>query len=268
MRVSYLDGFGLGTFVPIDSPIHRLDPRVKIVSVVILLVFIFVAGSIERLMPYILFTLFLFYLSRIPFKLFLKGIKPVLFLLAFAFFFQIFFTPGEVLFKLGFLSITKEGLKLATLIAVRLLLLVFLTNLLTFTTSPVAITDGIEELLKPFKFLGIPSHEIAMTMSISLRFIPTLFEEAERIMKAQMARGAEFGSGGFFQRIRSYIPLVVPLFIGVFRKAEELAIAMESRCYRGGEGRTRMKSLRFGSGDYIASAVVSAFILFTLFWKL
>jgi len=258
--------FSVGTFIPVDSPIHRLDPRVKIVSVLILLVLLFLTNSIVKFIPYIFLTAFLFYLSRLPLKVLIKGIKPVLFLLSFAFVFQIFFTPGEIIFKLSFISVTKEGLNLATVITLRLLLLVFLTNLLTFTTSPVAVTDGIEELLKYFKFLRVPSHEIAMTMSISLRFIPTLFEEADRIMKAQMARGAEFGTGKFLQRIRSYIPLVVPLFVGVFRKAEELAIAMESRCYRGGEGRTRMKSLKLRFEDYFAGIIVLAFALLNIAW--
>jgi len=212
------------------------------------------------------FTGILFYLSKIPIKAVLKGLKPILFLLLFAFLFQIFFTPGTVWFKIGFLAVTKEGVNMALLIGLRLVLLVFLTNLLTFTTSPVSITDGMEELLKFFKFLKVPSHEIAMTMSISLRFIPTLFEEAERIMKAQMARGAEFGTGRFLERIRSYIPLVIPLFIGVFRKAEELAIAMESRCYKGGEGRTRLKKLKLEARDYIAMVIVILFLVANVMW--
>lgn len=265
--MSYTSNLGMGTFIPLDSFIHRLDPRVKIVSIVALIAFIFIADSLFRLLPYLIFVLFAFYLSKLPFRVLVKGLKPILFLLSFAFLFQVFFTPGEILLKIGFLSVTKEGLTLAMVITLRLILLIFLTNLLTFTTSPVSITDGVEDLLSFFKFLKVPSHEIAMTMSISLRFIPTLFEEAERIMKAQMARGAEFGTGKFFERVRGYIPLVIPLFIGVFRKAEELAIAMESRCYRGGEGRTRIKRLKLESRDYLAITVILIFLSFNIVWK-
>ncbi|MCX8128102.1 MAG: cobalt ECF transporter T component CbiQ [Synergistetes bacterium] len=262
--MSYLPNWGIGTFIPLDSLIHRLDPRVKIVSVVILIIFLFTANSLPELIPYLALSLLLFYLSKISFKALIKSLKPILFLLIFALIFQVFFTPGEVLLKISFLSITKEGLNLALVIGLRLILLVLLTNLLTFTTSPVSITDGIEDLLKILKFFRIPSHEIAMTMSISLRFIPTLFEEAERIMKAQMARGAEFGTGKFFERIKGYVPLVIPLFIGVFRKAEELAIAMESRCYRGGEGRTRIKKLHLAARDYVAIIFIFIFLFLNI----
>lgn len=265
--MSYIPNLGMGTFIPLDSLIHRLDPRVKIASVIAIIAFIFIADTFYELLPYLVFVLFSFYLSKLPLKVLIKGLKPILFLLSFAFLFQILFTPGETLLSIGFLSITKEGLTLAMIIALRLILLVFLTNLLTFTTSPVSITDGVEELLSFFKFLKVPSHEIAMTMSISLRFIPTLFEEAERIMKAQMARGAEFGTGKFLERIKGYIPLVIPLFIGVFRKAEELAIAMESRCYRGGEGRTRLKKLKLARRDYLAIIVISLFLTFNTVWR-
>ncbi len=265
--MSYLANLKIGAFIPADSPIHRLDPRFKIVSTLILLTFLFLVGSPYRLIPYLIFTIALFYLSKISLYMLLRGIKPILFLLVFAFIFQIFFTPGKVLIKLGFLSITEEGLRSGTLISFRLLLLVFLTNLLTFTTSPVEITDGIEELLKFLRFAKVPSHEIAMTMSIALRFIPTLFEEADRIMKAQMARGAEFGVGGFVKRIKSYIPLVIPLFVGVFRKAEELAVAMETRCYRGGVGRTKMKKLKLKRLDYVGIVVLALFLLANSVWE-
>ena len=235
-------------------------------STLVLLTFLFLVSSPYKLIPYLIFTIMLFYLSKISFYTILRGIKPVFFLLAFAFIFQIFFTPGEVLVRLGFLSITKEGLNSGILISFRLLLLVFLTNLLTFTTSPVEITDGIEDLLKFLRFAKVPSHEIAMTMSIALRFIPTLFEEADRIMKAQMARGAEFGVGGFTKRIKSYIPLVIPLFVGVFRKAEELAIAMETRCYRGDVGRTKMKKLKLKRLDYAGILILLLFLLISSLW--
>lgn len=185
-----------------------------------------------------------------PLKVVLKGLKPLRWILLITFVINIFFLPGEPLFKLGFLTISKEGLKTACLMAIRLMFLVLGTSLLTYTTSPIELTDGIEALLKPMKKIGVPSHEIAMMMTIALRFIPTLIEETDKIMKAQMARGADFESGNILKRSKNLVPLLVPLFVNSFRRADELATAMEARCYRGGVGRTKMKVLVLEKYDY------------------
>ena len=185
-----------------------------------------------------------------PLKVVLKGLKPLRWILLITFVINIFFLPGEPLFKLGFLTISKEGLKTACLMAIRLMFLVLGTSLLTYTTSPIELTDGIEALLKPMKKIGVPSHEIAMMMTIALRFIPTLIEETDKIMKAQMARGADFESGNIIKRSKNLVPLLVPLFVNSFRRADELATAMEARCYRGGVGRTKMKVLVLEKYDY------------------
>ena len=199
-------------------------------------------------------------ISKIPFRVILKGLKPIMLIIAITFFINIFFTSGEVLFKLGPLKVSKEGLSQAVFMALRLILLLVGTSLLTLTTSPILLTDGIEKLLTPFSRIGLPAHELAMMMTIALRFIPTLLEETDKIMKAQMARGADFESGNVINRAKNLVPLLVPLFINSFRRAEELAFAMEARCYRGGENRTRLKELKLKKTD------VSIFILTSIFF--
>ena len=208
---------------------------------------------INTFIPYIFVAIYLFIIIKIgnlPLKVVLKGLKPLRWILLITFVINIFFLPGEPLFKLGFLTISKEGLKTACLMAIRLMFLVLGTSLLTYTTSPIELTDGIEALLKPMKKIGVPSHEIAMMMTIALRFIPTLIEETDKIMKAQMARGADFESGNIIKRSKNLVPLLVPLFVNSFRRADELATAMEARCYRGGVGRTKMKVLVLEKYDY------------------
>lgn len=239
----------IGQYFPGDTIIHKLDPRVKILVVMMFIVSLF---FVDSFFPYIFVVFFMvgtIYLSKIPIKFILKGLKPLIFIILITFAINVFMTKGEVLLALGPISITKEGLIQASFMALRLVFLVTGTSILTLTTSPISLTDGIEELLKPFKRIGLPSHELAMMMTIALRFIPTLLEETDKIMKAQMARGADFESGNILKRAKNLVPLLVPLFVNAFRRADELAIAMEARCYRGGEGRTRLNVLKLDRKD-------------------
>lgn len=240
----------IGQYFLGESIVHRFDPRLKIITMIFFIISLF---FINTFIPYIFVAIYLFIIIKIgnlPLKVVLKGLKPLRWILLITFVINIFFLPGEPLFKLGFLTISKEGLKTACLMAIRLMFLVLGTSLLTYTTSPIELTDGIEALLKPMKKIGVPSHEIAMMMTIALRFIPTLIEETDKIMKAQMARGADFESGNIIKRSKNLVPLLVPLFVNSFRRADELATAMEARCYRGGVGRTKMKVLVLEKYDY------------------
>ena len=240
----------IGQYFPGESIVHRFDPRLKIITMIFFIISLF---FINTFIPYIFVAIYLFIIIKIgnlPLKVVLKGLKPLRWILLITFVINIFFLPGEPLFKLGFLTISKEGLKTACIMAIRLMFLVLGTSLLTYTTSPIELTDGIEALLKPMKKIGVPSHEIAMMMTIALRFIPTLIEETDKIMKAQMARGADFESGNIIKRSKNLVPLLVPLFVNSFRRADELATAMEARCYRGGVGRTKMKVLVLEKYDY------------------
>lgn len=242
----------IGQHYPIESTVHELDPRLKIIITFAYIVSLFL---IEIFPMYILVVLFLaltIVFSKVPIIFVLKGLKPIFIIILITFFINLFMTPGEEIFKIFFLKITKEGIYQAGFMALRLILLIMGTSILTLTTSPILLTDGIERLLNPFKRVGLPAHELAMMMTIALRFIPTLMEETEKIMKAQKARGADFESGNIINRAKNLIPLLVPLFISAFRRADELAMAMESRCYRGGENRTRMRQLIFRKNDYIA----------------
>ena len=240
----------LGQYFPGVSPLHRLDPRAKILLTIALITAVFLASSIPAYALLFLFIAGMAALSRIDVKFMVKGLKPVFFVIIFTFVLNLFFTSGgNTLFAWKFIKITDQGLKSAGFMALRLVLLILGTQLLTLTTSPIALTDGIESLLKPLSKIGFPAHELAMMMSIALRFIPTLIEETDKIMSAQRARGADFDSGNLFQKARALVPLLVPLFISAFRRADELATAMECRCYHGGEGRTRLNVLRFGRGD-------------------
>jgi energy-coupling factor transport system permease protein len=256
----------IGQYIPGNSLIHRLDPRTKIISSIVFIVVLFLA---EAFWDYILlagFTVLLILLSQVPIKFVLKGIRPLLLIIIFTLVLHAFLNTGTVIWKWGPFTLTYEGIRLGLLMAARLILLVIATSLLTLTTSPIALTDGIERLLNPFRKIGVPAHELAMMMTIALRFIPTLLEEAEKIMKAQMARGADFESGNLIQRGKNMIPLLVPLFINAFRRADELAMAMEARCYRGGEKRTRMKQLKVTSLDYYGYLVMAlvAVVLFII----
>lgn len=246
----------IGQYIPRESPIHHLDPRTKIAATAALTVVIFVINDFTGSALFGAFMVALFLVAQIPLGYVGRGLRPVLFLLLLTFLLNLFFSgirDGTPLIRLGPVVITTEAAARAFFIALRLVLLVVTTSLFTFTTSPMALTDGMERLLRPFRRIGVPGHELAMMMSIALRFIPTLLEETERIMKAQMARGAEFQRGNLLRRARALLPILVPLFLSAFRRADELALAMEARAYRGGEGRTRMKELRFAPRDAVAT---------------
>ena len=252
----------IGQYFPGDTFVHKLDPRIKILIIIMFITSLF---FIDSFFPYIFilgFILFSIKISDIPLKFVLKGLKPLVLIISITFIINVLFTKGEVLFRIGPLSITKEGLSQATFMALRLIFLITGTSLLTLTTSPISLTDGIEKLLSPFKKIGLPAHELAMMMTIALRFIPTLLEETDKIMKAQMARGADFESGNVINRAKNLVPLLVPLFINAFRRADELAIAMEARCYRGGENRTRLNELKLNKQDILAISIMGIFFGF------
>ena len=239
----------LGQYFPGNSPIHRMDPRTKLLALILYIVTIFIA---DGLIPYVICAAGLvavIRISRIPLKLILKSLKPIVIIIIFTGALNILYTPGTELFRLWIFRVTVEGIRTAITMIVRILLLVASTSLLTYTTSPMALTDGLESLLSPLKKLHVPVHEFSMMMSIALRFIPTLIEETDKIMSAQKARGADFESGNIFQRAKALVPVLVPLFISAFRRADELACAMECRLYHGGEHRTRLHSLRYGKVD-------------------
>ncbi len=251
----------IGQHYPIDSAIHDLDPRVKIIITFLYIVSLFIIDTFPVYILVVLFLALAVSLSKVPVKFVIKGLKPILIIIFITFFINLFLTSGEQIFKILFLKVTREGVYQASFMALRLVLLILGTSLLTLTTSPILLTDGIESLLNPFKKIGLPAHELAMMMTIALRFIPTLMEETEKIMKAQRARGADFESGNIIKRAKNLVPLLVPLFISAFRRADELAMAMESRCYRGGENRTRMRQLILRKGDYIASIIFVTYFL-------
>jgi len=257
----------IGQYLPRTSPLHGLDPRTKILQVTGLMVVLFFIPSFVGFGLFAAFLLGLFLLGEIPVGYALRGLRPIVFLLLLTVVLNTFFAGGEAgpeLFRLGPLIARAGGLRTGAFVSLRLILLVAATSLLTFTTSPVELTDGMERLLRPFRRVGVPAHELAMMMTISLRFIPTLLEETEKIMKAQMARGAEFGQGSPLHRARALVAVLVPLMISAFRRSEDLALAMEARCYHGGEGRTRMKELRWRGADlmaFVLSAAASALFL-------
>ena len=255
------DSITLGQYYQTDSVLHRLDPRVKLVGTFAYLISLFVVDSF---VGYILAGLFLaamIMLSNVPFRYIIRGMKAIIFLLMITVVFNLFLTPGEVIWQFGFLKMTKEGLTFAIKMAVSLSLLILGSSIMTLTTTPTQLTDALESLLRPLKKVHVPVHEIAMMMSIALRFIPILMEETDKIMKAQIARGADFESKNLIKKIKSMVPLLVPLFISAFRRANDLAMAMEARCYRGGEGRTKMKPLVYQNRDRIAYMILLAFFV-------
>ena len=242
----------LGQFFPGNSPLHRLDPRTKIILSVLYIVALFVADTPVAFLFMLIVTISLVFVSRISTKVVIKGIKPIIFVLIFTSILNIFMTvgSGDPIFELGFIRVYTEGLVRAVFMSVRVIMLIVGTSMfLTYTTSPITLTDGIESLLKPFKKIGLPVHAFAMMMSIALRFIPTLVEETEKIMNAQKSRGADFSSGGLLKRAKALIPILVPLFVSSFKRADELAVAMESRCYRGDVGRTKFVKLEYHLSD-------------------
>lgn len=251
----------LGQFIPGTSILHRMDPRAKLAWTGVFMVVVFLMETWPEYLLLAMFTGVLLMVSGVPPKQSLKGLKPLLVLLAFTTILNLFLIPGRELVSLGPLTITHEGLQMGIRIFFRLVMLVIIASLMTLTTTPMALTDGLERLMSPLKRLHVPVHEISMMMSIALRFIPTLLEETERIMKAQASRGAEFDTGNLFRRVRSFVPVLVPLFVSAFKRADELAEAMESRGYRGGEGRTRLKVLRFATVDLQATLACAAVVL-------
>ena len=254
----------IGQYYPVDSPIHRLDPRVKLAGTMVFLISLFVTSGIPA---YVLATLWLgalIYLSRVPFRFITKGLKAILILLIISVSFNLFLTEGRPIFRIGFLTMTWEGLSLAFFMAIRLIYLVIASSLMTLTTTPNQLTDGLEKGLGFLKRFSVPVHEISMMMSIALRFIPILIEETDKIMKAQTARGADFESGNLIQRAKSMVPILVPLFLSAFRRASDLAMAMEARCYHGGEGRTKMKPLRYEKRDRIAYGIMAIYFVLML----
>lgn len=250
----------LGQYYQTDSVIHRLDPRVKLVTTLAFIISLFI---VDNAAGYIIAGLFLaavIRLSNVPVKFMMRGMKSIAFLLVIAVVFNLFLTQGEVVFSIWKLQVTKEGIRLAVMMAVRLVFLIMGSSVMTLTTTPNNLTDGLEKLLNPLKAIKVPVHEISMMMSIALRFIPILLEETDKIMKAQIARGADFESGNLIKRVKSMVPLLVPLFISAFRRANDLATAMEARCYRGGEHRTKMKPLIYKKRDFMAYGTVCIYL--------
>ncbi|MBO5591119.1 MAG: energy-coupling factor transporter transmembrane protein EcfT [Acidaminococcaceae bacterium] len=253
----------LGQYYPGNSFIHRLDPRTKILATLLLIVAVFLANTAVGYGALCVMVLFIIALSGLPFMLVLKSVKPLLFIIVLTLLLHTLLGQGEhVLYQWKLLKVTEEGVQMGVKMSMRLILLLMISSILTFTTSPIVLTDGIEALLRPFRVIGVPAHELAMMMTIALRFIPTLMEETDRIIKAQTARGADFSSGNLLARAKNMLPILVPLFISAFRRADDLAVAMEARCYRGGEGRTRMHQLAYHAGD--AAAFVFAFAMIGL----
>lgn len=251
----------IGQYYPADSVLHRLDPRVKLIGTFVFLISLFVGKGI---LAYGIATIFLgvmIRLSKVPLKMILKGMKAIFIILLITVSFNLFLTDGEILVKLGFLKITKEGVSLAFFMGLRLTYLVVGASLMTLTTTPNDLTDGLEKVMGPLHKIKVPVHEIAMMMSIALRFIPILMEETDRIMKAQKARGADFETGNLIQKAKSMVPLLVPLFVSAFRRANDLAMAMEARCYRGGEGRTKMKPLHYEPRDRSAYVILCIYLI-------
>lgn len=251
----------IGQYYPVKSTLHGLDPRTKILLTFAYIIALFLLDTVVGYGVVFLVLYAVIKISKVPIKYMIKGLKSIVVILLFTVTLNVFFTRGEtILLEWGILVISLEGIIMAVEMAVRLMLLIVGSSILTLTTSPIQLTDGIEYLLTPFKKIGVPAHEIAMMMSIALRFIPILLEETDKIMKAQMARGADFETGNIMKRAKAMIPIMVPLFISAFRRAEDLAMAMESRCYRGGEGRTRMNQLQYNRQDYVAFSIAILFI--------
>ena len=250
----------LGQYYQTDSVIHRLDPRVKLTATIAFIVSLFLVKNIWGYLIAALFLAAVIKMSNVPFKFMVKGMKAIVFLLLLTVVFNLFLTPGEPLIQIWKLTITIEGAKLAGMMAVRLTFLIIGSSVMTLTTTPNNLTDGMESLMKPLSKIKVPVHEIAMMMSIALRFIPILLEETDKIMKAQIARGADFESGNIVKKAKAMVPLLVPLFISAFRRANDLAMAMEARCYRGGEFRTKMKPLVHKKRDFIAYGIVLVYL--------
>lgn len=257
----------LGQYYPADSVIHKLDPRTKLFATLLFIISVF---SFDGIVGFIVMTAFLFgviALSKVPLSFMLRGLKAIMILLVIAGLFNLFLTPGQVLWSIWKIHITREGLRSAVLMTIRMVYLIMGSSVMTLTTTPNQLTDGLEKALKPLQKINVPVHEIAMMMSIALRFIPILIEETDKIMKAQMARGADFETGGLVKKAKNMVPLLVPLFVSAFRRANDLALAMEARCYVGGEGRTKMIPLVYHKVDRLAYVVVIAYFVLLMVIK-
>lgn len=250
----------LGQYYPGASPIHRLDARTKIIATLLYIIELFVVNNFWGFLIAGIALFAVIAVSRVPLKFIFRGLSAVFIIIAFTIIINLFMVDGRVLWSWKFLHITYEGLIRACFMGIRLVLLIIGSSMMTLTTKPIELTDGLEKLLSPFSKIGLPSHELALMMTIALRFIPTLMEETDKIIKAQEARGADFESGNLLQRAKSLIPILIPLFISSFRIAQELALAMEARCYHGGAGRTRMNEIRFEKGDAVAAVLLVLFL--------
>ena len=251
----------IGQYYQTDSVIHRLDPRVKLMGTLIFIITLFLGKSVWLYLGVTVFLAAVIKLSKVPVKFIVKGLKAVVILILFSVIFNLFLTEGTPVFHIWKLTVTKEGIYLAAFMMVRLIFLIMGSSLMTLTTTPTHLTDGLEKALSPLKVIKVPVHEISMMMSIALRFIPILLDETDKIMKAQMARCADFESGGLIKKAKSLVPLLVPLFISAFRRANDLAMAMEARGYRGGEGRTKMKPLIYKKRDHVAYVILLTYLV-------
>lgn len=255
----------IGQYYPSNSKLHRLDPRVKIVCTLLYLISLFLFNNIWGYLVATAFLVFVIRTSKVPFKFIVRGLKPIIMLLMITVVFNLFLNnQGKILVEFWVLKITTVGLETAVFMAIRLIYLILGSSLMTFTTTPNALTDGIESLLKPLEKVKVPVHEIAMMMSIALRFIPILLEETDKIMKAQIARGADLENGNILQKAKAMVPILVPLFVSAFRRANDLAMAMEARCYRGGDGRTKMKPLVYTKKDFVAYAITIVYVVISV----
>ena len=261
------DRMTLGQYYQADSVLHRMDPRVKLTGTIIYIVVLFLSKDIKGYLLATVFLGFVIALSKVPVRFMLKGMRSIAFLIAVTVVLNLFMTPGETLVAYHRLKITREGLTVAVSMAVRIIYLIMGSNIMTLTTTPNELTDGMESLLSPLKVLHAPVHEVAMMMSIALRFIPILMEETDKIMKAQMARGASFDEGNLIERAKSLVPLLVPLFVSAFRRAGDLALAMEARCYRGGDNRTKMKPLCYKLRDHVGYVVLLVLLCAAVFLR-
>ena len=250
----------LGQYYPADSWVHRLDPRVKIIGSLLYIVSLFLVKNFWGFAICLVYLAVVTALSTVPLRFMLRGLKPIFILILFTFVLNLLMTSGDILWQWRFLKITRQGVYNACFMALRLVFLILGSSLLTLTTKPIALTDGLEKLLSPFRKIGLPAHELAMMMTIALRFIPTLMDETDKIMKAQQARGADFETGNILRRAKSLVPLLMPLFISAFRIAQDLAMAMEARCYRGGESRTRLHEMKFKGADYLAACLLIVYL--------
>lgn len=261
-----LNDITIGQYFPGNSVLHRMDPRTKILLLIGFIAVLFLCSSWTAYAVLTALTVVLMAVSRVPLRTQVRALKPLWWIILFTFVLHVFGSPGEPVAKVWIFNVTREGIVGGIFVCLRLVLLILMSSLLTFTTSPLRLTDAMESLLSPFKRIGVPAHEIAMMMTIALRFVPTLIEETDRIMKAQQSRGADFQDGNILKRLRAMVPVLVPLFLSAFRRADDLAMAMEARCYRGGEGRTQMRALRYSSIDGVAGLVFAVLAVVLVGW--